>query len=175
MKLKMILLICVFQWFGMLPISANENLNNLSSNSVEQVLSSNKNDSRGETLQNWLRQDKIPDRVSFSTHSGFVLLRKEEIIFITIDSKAGSVLLYYRKNGQVKKTLCPINLIQAFAKLPAFPFVKVSRSTIVNMNAVEMFEGTRRDAHLLMDDGSKIKVSRNMAGVIHDWLGEIAK
>ena len=167
MKLKIFIFICLFSCLGTSSLLAHEGR---SSNPVEQCVPKEKTERTNLLIQNWMRNDKTPDRVSFPTRTGFVLLRKKDIAFIKFDSKSGDLLLKYRKEGQLKEVKCKLNLMDAFAKLETFPFVKVSRSTIVNMNEVDQLQGTRRDAHLLMNDGSKIKISRRMTGNVYDWM-----
>lgn len=126
------------------------------------------------TFNRWLQQDNVPNRINFRTRSGFVLLRKEDIIFLKIDVKSGDLLLHYRKEGQIRKASIQASLASVLDKLNAFPFLKINRSTIVNINEATEFEGTRRDAHLVMNDASKIKVSRSNSGVLHDWINSLS-
>lgn len=118
----------------------------------------------------WQKEDRIPDRVSFSTRAGYVLLRKEQILFLTVDSKYGGIHLHYEIDGVVKKVFCKTNLTNALEKLGSFPFVKVSRSNVVNLDKVALLEGTRREAKLVMSDGSNIKLSRDKIGLVCDWM-----
>lgn len=121
----------------------------------------------------WARQDNVPDRVSFQTRSGFVLLRKRDIMLIQVDAKTRDLLLYYRKKGQIKKVAISTSLCKVKDKLNEFPFLQVSRSAIVNINEVAEYEGTKRDACLVMEDDSKISVSRSKAGILYDWFNNL--
>ena len=126
------------------------------------------------TLARWIQQDTSTNRISFPTRAGFVLLRKEEIISLSINKLYGGILLQFWKNGEVKKVHCQTTIANALERLGEFPFVRVSRSGIVNMDQLSEYVGTRRDAHLLMTDGSMVKVSRNRAGEVYDWVAGMA-
>lgn len=174
MKMKIIILIGLFSILGTFPLFASKGSSPIP-DPIEQFVPKSKTETRNPLILDWLRNDKTSDRLSFPTRTGFVLLRKKDIVCIKVDSKSGDLLLQYKKDGLLKQVVCQLNLATAFAKLQTFPFVKVSRSTIVNMDEVDQLEGTRRDAHLLMNDGSKIKISRNIAGTIYDWLNHLQK
>lgn len=79
-------------------------------------------------------------------------------------------MVNYRKNGQAQQVYCQTTLSKVRERLAQFPFVKVSRKSIVNMDQVDRFEGTKRNAHLLLSNGESVKVSRNLAVQIYDWL-----
>ena len=167
MKLQSLLYIFLFQVITCLPLSANQT----TTSSVAPVIHNTQSEScENTTVRPSLKHERLPDRMSFPTRSGFALMRKEDIVLLTIDTKMGGLLLKYRKRGVLKSAHCQLTLSKANEALNSFPFVKVSRSTIVNVNAIDQFIGNRRHAKLLMDDGSEVAVSRSMAKILYDWL-----
>lgn len=174
MKIKTAFWLLLFTLFSMADVSANESVSTPTFPVVEQVTPTTKTETTTTTFAQWQRADKVPDRVSFPTRTGFVLLRKKELVFMTVDSKNGEVVIHYRKGGLLKKASCQVSLASVLKRVGDFPFLKVSRSTIVNMDEVEALEGTRRDAQLVLTEGSSIKVSRSIAGDLHDWMGSLS-
>ncbi len=169
MKLFAPFLLCFFCLFITPELQASKALN---MTQTHQICEASESQTYQRTVAEWLHLNGNRSRTSFPTLSGFVLVRKEEIISIAVDSKSNGLLLNYRNRGILKSAFCSLSLSKALAKLNAFPFVKVSRSTIVNLDEVEAYEGTRRDGNLVMSDGSKIRVSRSMSGLVHDWIAE---
>ena len=170
MKIKTAFWIGLFVLFFHSPISANEQLPLNLPKTTAHITKSSELESCKARFSEWVRQDNMPNRLSFPTRTGFVLLRKEDIVYMEIDSKSSNLILSFRKNGATDKIACTMSLSKALEHLSDFPFLKVSRSAIVNINEVSAYEGTRRDACLVMSDDSKVKVSRSMTGVLHDWI-----
>lgn len=119
-------------------------------------------------------REKLPQRVSFVTQLGFIIVRRDDILYLVTDAKNANVSVVYKKNGNFKQEIIKHNISQLIKTLGHYPFYKVSRSAIVNLNEVEAYEGTRRNASLLMNDGSRIKLSRGAAGKVHDWIKEMS-
>ncbi len=174
MNLRTVILIFYFCCFGTLSLIASDQLGNSSNPliSVSHQLESNEKEQA--VYRNWLRLDKVPNRISLATRSGFVVLREEEILSVLVHPNESGLLLSYRKNGKSYQVACRSNLSKVMERLGSFPFVKVSRKCIVNLNEVDRYEGTKRDASLVLTDGSKIKVSRNMAAPIYNWLEHLS-
>jgi LytTr DNA-binding domain len=108
-------------------------------------------------------------KICFSTRSGFLLLRKKDLLSISIHKLYGGLLLQFWNREKIKSMHCQGTLSGSLKKLNAFPFFQVNRSTIVNLNEVSEYVGTRRDAHLVLRDGSTVKVS--MIGLkVGEWL-----
>ena len=170
MKLITTFWISLFLLFFNSPISANEHLPLNPHTTTTQITQSSELESCKARFSEWVRQDNMPNRLSFPTRTGFVLLRKEDIVYLEIDSKTSNLILSFKKNGVTNKIACTMSLNKALENLPDFPFLKVSRSAIVNTNEISAYEGTRRDACLVMSDDSKVKISRSMTGVLHDWI-----
>ncbi len=139
---------------------------------MHQICEASESQNYQRNIAEWLHQNGTRNRTSFPTLSGFVLVRKEEIISIAVDAKSNGLVLNYRNRGSLKTVFCNLSLSKALDKLNAFPFVKISRSTIVNLDEVDGYEGTRRDGTLVMSDGSKLRVSRSMSGHVHDWIAK---
>lgn len=170
MKIKIAFWISLFVFFLNSPISANEHLPLQPPTTTTQVIKTSELESCKTRFAEWVRQENMPNRLSFPTRTGFVLLRKEDIVYMEIDSKTSNLILFFKKNGVTNKIASTTSLTKALENLRDFPFLKVSRSAIVNINEVSAYEGTRRDACLVMSDDSKVKVSRSMTGVLHDWI-----
>ncbi len=171
MKLQSLLYIFLIQLLTCLPLSASKTF----AAPAAPVIQNTQNESceTNTSVRPWWNHERTPDRMSFPTRSGFALLRKEDIVLLTIDAKLGGLLLKYRKRDVLKSANCQLTLSKANEALGNYPFVKVSRSTIVNVNAIDQFIGNRRHAKLLMDDGSEVGVSRSMAKVLYDWLEKL--
>lgn len=122
------------------------------------------------TLASVQRSGHTNTQVSFATRTGFVLLRKEEIISLSVNKLYGGLMLQYWRRGVVKNIQCQSTIKDAMKLLSDFPFVKVSRSAIVNMDEVAEYVGNRRNAHLVLRSESVLKISRNKAKEIYDWF-----
>ena len=167
MKLFSQLLICLFCFCISPELQASKSLPNTQ---THEICEASESQTYQRNVAEWLHQNSNRNRTSFPTLCGFVLVRKEEIISIAVDQKSNALVLNYRNRGVLKTALCNISLSKALDKLNAFPFVKISRSTIVNLDEADAYEGTRRDGHLVMSDGTKVRVSRSMSGLVHDWF-----
>jgi len=168
MKLFTQFLICIFCFLITPELQASKAL---PLTPTHQICNTSESQSYQRNVAEWLNQNGTRNRTSFPTLSGFVLVRKEEIISIAVDAKSNGLILNYRNRGVLKTVFCNLSLSKALDKLNAFPFVKISRSTIVNLDEVDAYEGTRRDGNVVMSDGSKLRISRSMSGLVHDWIG----
>ncbi|MFK7808056.1 MAG: LytTR family transcriptional regulator DNA-binding domain-containing protein [Saprospiraceae bacterium] len=170
MNFRVSLLILMLSFIGSFSMNAS-NLK-LTNNAFTEVSIAKKTETKETRLfQNGQRNEYPSNRVSFSTRTGFVLVRKEEIISIGVNKLYGGVQLHYWKNNESVKENCNGSLSKIIENLgDEFPFVKVSRSAIVNLNEVRQYSRKRRDAYLTMSDGANVKVSRKMAVVLSDWF-----
>lgn len=164
--MKWSIFICLF-FLGTTPVFASKE--NPSPAPISIVDQSN----RKTNCFSWLQNNSDPQRTSFPTRTGFVLLRKEDIIFVEVNSDKGGVVIHYRHQGIHKKERCNLKLLVIAKKIKGYPFLKISRSAIVNVNQIERYEGTRRDATLVMSNGTKVNVSRKIAGALHDWIKDM--
>ena len=122
------------------------------------------------TRQHALQKNETTGRISFATRSGFVLLRKEDILSLSVHKLYAGLLLHYWSRGVVRTVHCQGTLNSVQEALGDCFFWQVSRSALVNLDEVVEYVGTKRDAHLVLTDGSTVKVSRNRAGAIYDWV-----
>lgn len=173
MKIKTAFWISLFVLFCNSPTFSNERLPLNLSTPTTKVSQSNELESCKARFAEWIRQDNTPNRLSFPTRTGYVLLRKEDIVYMEVDSKTSHLILSFKKNGATQKIACTMSLAKALLQLPDLPFLKISRSAIVNLHEVSAYEGTRRDASLVMSDDSKLKISRSMTGILHDWVSNM--
>lgn len=171
MKVKSILLICLLTILGFLPLSASVEMPNQLDTSTTELVEANRRQSNN-TCSNWFNQNRLPNRISFATRSGFVLVRKEDIISLSVVANEAGFLLKYRKDGLVNSIHCQATLSKAASHLKEFPFAKISRSAIVNFEEVVGYEGTRRSANLVMSNGENYKISRSKSGDIFDWFSK---
>ena len=123
--------------------------------------------------QQSVNQYHTSGNMSFPCPTGFFLLRQEEVIFIAVDTKKGGLNVHYRKHGVTKIKRSCLSLSSVAKRFNEFPFIKISRSTIINFYEIEEYEGTRRNARLVMSNGQKVNVSRRMAAKLHDYIKEL--
>jgi DNA-binding LytR/AlgR family response regulator len=168
MKLKSILFLCFFCWQSHFSLQAANELP-LRFTSIAESNMGVPLQTTG-SIQAQAQQDLSFTRICFSTRSGFLLLRKEDILSVSIHKLYGGLLLQYWNRGTVKTTHCQGTLTGALENLDAFPFFQVNRAAIVNLHEVSEYVGTRRFAHLVLRDGSTVKVSRNRTALIYDWI-----
>lgn len=171
MKLRKLILILLLSIVGISNSFANDDRS--PKIPLEEIVSE-ENRSGNEPIREWPRTNTSV-RISFPTSTGFVLLRKEDLIYLTTHPKSENLLLAYWSRGTLKEATCNLSITKALEILKGFPFAKISRSTIVNMHEVNQYEGTRRDAVLRMSDDTRLKISRNYAGSIHDWIRDLGK
>ena len=103
MKIKTIFWIGLLVLFFHSPISANEHLPPATTTHITQTSELENCKAR---FAEWVRQDNMPNRLSFPTKTGFVIVRKEDIVYLEIDSKTSNFLLSFRKNGAIQKIAC---------------------------------------------------------------------
>lgn len=172
MNFKTLVLFLFLSTISISGLEASSSFLNKTASTQIRIEAKESNQQKDTSLHNWLRQDRSNNRVNFPTRNGYILLRKEEIISFRINKLHGGLLLQYWNRGAVKTITCHLSLTDALSKLDEFPFLKVSRSAIVNLDQVSEYIGTRRNAHLKMKDGSQVKMSRKVAGAVYDWVGE---
>ena len=86
MKIKTVFYLLLFTIFSMADISANESISTPTFPVPEQVTPIPKTETTTTNFAQWRRADQVPDRVSFPTRTGFVLLRKKELVFMMVDT-----------------------------------------------------------------------------------------
>lgn len=170
MKINIITLFFLF--FALFPYQGQASVKSQSQIGQTEIHSSERLDRNENTTPFPLgrRNGKTNNQITFVTRTGFVLLRKEEIISLSVNKLYGGIMLQYWRMGEVKSIHCQSTITKAMERLSEFPFVKVSRSHIVSMDEVEEYIGTKRNAHLVMRNESMVKISRNRAGEIYDWF-----
>ena len=167
MNIKVCLFLLLFSLTGTTTLTGSTSNPLLTSQSV---VSTAKEQSINEFPEYLSQQHHPQRRFSFSSPSGFFLLRQEEIIFIEVDTNKGGLNVYYRKHGEDRIKRSSLSLSKVTERFNTFPFIKVSRSTIINFNEIEEYEGTRRNARLVMSNGKKVNISRSKAGQLHDYI-----
>jgi len=171
-NLTRLFIIIIFSLFSSVPSFGHQsNSSKLNVNSLISISANIPSEKPAFDLSN--HRNQLPNRVSFPTQLGFVILRRNDIVYLMTDSKNGQVSITYKSNNSFKSENIKLNISQLAMKLNNYPFYKVSRSAIVNLDEIEAYEGTRRDASLVMNDGTKVKLSRTAAGKIHDWIKEM--
>ncbi|MEJ2595465.1 MAG: LytTR family DNA-binding domain-containing protein [bacterium] len=99
-----------------------------------------------------LNRNVVPSRLRFSTRTGHVFLAPEEIIYLKADSNYTHVFLRDRKHITVSKSLRTFDV-----GLKDSDFVRISRSSIININYLKEIDRTSKHC-LLHVNGQQFKL-----------------
>lgn len=107
-----------------------------------------------ETFQK-IKEKKLPSRMSVSTHAGIFYIPVEDIV--RFEAQVNQTEIFYTSSK--KRLIASVNLGEYEEQFEPYPqFMRVHRSTIVNLLMVERFD--KSEGSLELRDGSKVFVSR---------------
>ncbi|MFC4178392.1 LytR/AlgR family response regulator transcription factor [Flavobacterium gossypii] len=105
-------------------------------------------------VENFKETKPEKQQVILPTLEGFEVVKMEEIVRLRGN---GNFTDLYLANGQ-KKMVC--RFLKHFTEILPFPFVRVHKSHIININAVKSYhKGT--GGYVTLEDGSEIEISPN--------------
>ena len=121
-----------------------------------------------ETLQN-LNQQKLPSRIVISTQDGVFFRQVKDIIRLDASESYTDFIL----QSAPPKIIASQNIKKFEEQFePYFEFMRVHRSHIVNLNFIDRYV-KNEGGYLILQDGSKISVSKRYKDDLLDRLGRL--
>ncbi|MBR3514331.1 MAG: response regulator transcription factor [Bacteroidaceae bacterium] len=100
-----------------------------------------------------------PEKLSFKSVNGRIFVSADDIAYIKADGNYASVCTFHGRDLVLE------NLLALEQRLPADAFVRVDRSTIVNLPRVYRLNHQQHTCILLSADGRELKLSMTRSGL----------
>lgn len=130
---------------------------------VEKEIESKQQFSRNKILINNLKSPKEKQQIILPTQSGFDIVKLKDIIRFQADGNFTQV----HTVNESQKLIC--KFLKHFQEILSFPFIRIHRSHIVNINFIKSYQ-KGKGGFVIMQDGSEVEVSQSYKKELIDTL-----
>lgn len=104
-------------------------------------------------------QPAWPDKLSFKTSNGRILITADDIAYIKADGNYAKVTTFLSQDMVLE------NLLSLQQRLPADTFIRVDRSTIINLSKVYRLNQQKHNCTLQSKDGKLLMLELSRSGI----------
>lgn len=112
-------------------------------------------------------QPELPEKMSFKTSNGRILIADDDIAYIKADGNYAKIVTFLTQDLVLE------NLLSLQQRLPENTFIRVDRSTIVNLSKVYRLNQQQHTCSLQSNDGKVVVLELSKSGIesLMDLMG----